>query len=60
MPCQLSLSGEDIPGVEVLGVAVQGELHGMHQVSRCLSVFIINLSKSWAVKIGSPYTGQEY
>ena len=39
---------------------VQGEPHCMHQVPRCLGVFIINLSKSWAVKIGSPYTGPEY
>ena len=50
MPYKLSLSGEDIPPVEVLGVPgtkyVEGEPHCMHQVPRCLGVFIINLSKS--------------
>ena len=43
MPSKLSLRGEDIPDVEVLGVA---GIQGMHQVSRCLGVFIINLSQS--------------
>ena len=49
MPSKLSPPGEDIPPVEVLGVAgtrYKVSYTGMHQVSRCLGVFIINLSKS--------------